>query len=98
MAEKAGDAAARASARAQKQETAAREGAKARAAYDAQGDALRARTARLRELRLAKEATEEPVAPKKAAGGKKGAKTKTKAKSERLADWLDTQTKEGRRK
>jgi hypothetical protein len=50
----------------------ATEGAKAKADYIAEGDAVRAKTARLRELRLAKEAAEKenknkPVEKKKKA-------------------------------
>jgi hypothetical protein len=63
------EAQARAEAAFNKKEQQAREGSKAAAEYAAQGQALRERTARLRTLRLAKEAADrkagkDPVAPK----------------------------------
>ena len=44
-----------------KKEQRAQEGAKALAAYEVEGRAVRAKTARLRALRLAKEAAETPT-------------------------------------
>src|SRR5258708_22971669 len=49
-----------------KKEERAREGAKAMRDYEAEGRAVREKTARLRSLRLAKEATEKAAEPKKA--------------------------------
>jgi hypothetical protein len=48
-----------------KKEERAREGAKAMRDYEAEGRAVREKTARLRSLRLAKEATEKAAEPKK---------------------------------
>jgi hypothetical protein len=50
-----------------KKEERAREGAKAMRDYEAEGRAVREKTARLRLLRLAKEAAEAKAEPKKAA-------------------------------
>jgi hypothetical protein len=67
---------------------------------------LRDKTARLRELRLAREAASGPVvrkvAPaaksrKAAGGGGGGGGSKGSTRSVSLADWLDTQDREGRR-
>jgi hypothetical protein len=54
--------------------------------------ALRAKTERLRALRLARDAANPPQAP--AAAKRKG---KIKGKSGSLSDWLDGQSKDGRR-
>jgi hypothetical protein len=73
-----------------------REGAVAMAQYEAEAKAVREKTARLRELRLAHEAAN-PVLPgagKKTPAKKKPAKKGGKA--EPLSDWLATQQKEGR--
>ena len=79
-------------------------GAKAMSEYEAAGAAVRARTAKLRALRLAKEA-----ADKKAAGEPQASETpavkaaavkKKKAASQEkpaLSDWLATQRAQGRR-
>src|ERR1700681_4769237 len=48
-----------------KKEERAREGAKAMRDYEAESRAVREKTARLKALRLAKEATEKPPEPKK---------------------------------
>jgi hypothetical protein len=69
----------------------------AMAEYEAAGVATRAKTERLRALRLAREAAT-PAAPakkRKAATSKKG-KAGAQA-SGNLADWLDDQAKQGRR-
>jgi hypothetical protein len=50
-----------------KKEERAREGAKAMRDYEAEGRAVREKTARLKSLRLAKEASEKAAEPKKAA-------------------------------
>jgi hypothetical protein len=62
---------------------------KAMAEYDAEGAATRAKTERLRALRLARDAALPPPAPKKT----KSAKS---AKTASLSDWLDGETKDGR--
>jgi hypothetical protein len=49
-----------------KKEERAREGAKAMREYEAEGRAVREKTARLKLLRLAKEAAEKTAEPKKA--------------------------------
>jgi hypothetical protein len=56
-----------AEARFEKTQKAAKEGAKARAQYEAEALAIRAKTARLRSLRLAKEAADREAAVGKAA-------------------------------
>jgi len=63
----------------------------AAAEYEAAAAATRAKTERLRALRLARDAAAPPpAAPKR--------KAKTKDKSIGLSDWLDDQAKEGRRR
>jgi hypothetical protein len=74
---------------------------KAMSEYDAEGVAVRAKTERLKALRLARDAAApkpEPAAKKKAKTAKT-AKTakKAKTKSAKLSDWLDGEKKEGRR-
>jgi hypothetical protein len=68
---------------------------KAMSEYDAEGVAVRAKTERLKALRLARDA----AAPKPEPAAKKKAKTakKAKTKSAKLSDWLDGEKKEGRR-
>ena len=80
----------------------AEDGKKAMAEYEAGVAAVRAKTEKLRELRLARDAADKaaaPVAPapakkgavkKGAAKAKKGAK-KAKRPAESLANWLDDQ-------
>ena len=65
---------ARAEAKFQKQQKAAEEGAKVRAEHEARAQGVEANTARLKSLRLAKEA-----ADKKAAVKQPGSSSKTKA-------------------
>jgi hypothetical protein len=79
-------------------EKAAQEGASATALYEAEARAMRDKTARLRELRLARDAAEGigTAAPKKAATVKKAGKEKKK-KPVPLSDFLDSQTKGGHR-
>jgi hypothetical protein len=70
----------------------------AMAEYEAAAIATRAKTERLRAIRLAREAAT-PAAPAKkgkAAASKKG-KTGGAQASGNLADWLDDQAKQGRR-
>jgi hypothetical protein len=79
-------------------------GAKAMSEYEAAGAAVRARTAKLRALRLAKEAADkeaagappagEAPAPKAAAGKKKKAAPEEKPA---LSDWLASERAQGRR-
>jgi hypothetical protein len=80
-------------------ETRDREAAQAKALYEADAQAVRDKTARLKALRLAKEAAEleTGVAKKSAApkGKKKAANSKTKAQP--LSDWLKGQQGAGRR-
>ena len=80
-------------------ETRDREAAQAKALYEADAQAVRDKTARLKALRLAKEAADldagvgkKSVAPK---GKKKAADTK--AKGQPLSEWLKGQQGAGRR-
>jgi hypothetical protein len=70
---------------------------KARAEYEAAAKAQDANTARLRALRLEREAAAGPVAPKKAgaAGKRKGAKA-AKTSTGTLSQWLQDQKGSGR--
>ncbi|HEX3939067.1 MAG TPA: hypothetical protein VHX43_16300 [Xanthobacteraceae bacterium] len=63
---------------------------KAASDYEAAADALRAKTEKLKALRLARDAAAPPQPP-----AKKG-RSKAKGKSGSLSDWLDGQAKEGR--
>lgn len=63
---------------------------KAASDYEAAAEALRAKTERLKALRLARDAA---APPEPAAKKRKG---KVKGKSGSLSDWLDGQAKEGR--
>ena len=78
----------------------AEDGKKAMAEYEASVAAVRAKTEKLRELRLARDAAEKiaaPVAPApaKKVAAKKGAK-KAKRPAGSLANWLDDQEAGGR--
>jgi hypothetical protein len=74
----------------------AEDGKKAMLDYEAQAAAMRARTEKLRALRLARDAAEPPApAKKKTSPAKKPAKS-AKAKPRPLSDWLDEQRKDGR--
>ena len=64
---------------------------KATSEYESTAAALRAKTERLKALRLARDAAAPPPAP---ATPKRKAKTKKSTGS--LSDWLDGQAKEGR--
>jgi hypothetical protein len=68
---------------------------KARAEYDAAAKALDANTARLRALRLEREAAAASAAPPPKAAKKKPAK-KAKAAAGKLSDWLEDQKGSGR--
>ena len=85
-----------------KKEIQAREGATAAAEYKAAGLAERAKTERLRALRLARDAAApkpEPAAKKSRTANKSASKTakKPKAQSASLSTWLEAEQKEGRR-
>ena len=88
----------KAAAEARKSQQAA-DGKKAMLDYEAEGAALRARTEKLRALRLARDAAAPPPPPKKTAAKKTASKAAkaTKEKPRPLADWLDEQRKDGRR-
>jgi hypothetical protein len=75
----------------------AEDGRKAMAEYEASAAATRAKTEKLRALRLAREAAE-AAAPKPPAKPKAKAKSKSKKKAPdgKLADWLDDQAESGR--
>ena len=74
--------------------------AKATAQYEAEAAALRAKTARLRELRLAREAANpapvKPTPAKRTAAAKKKS-GKADASSQTLSEWLTVQQNQGRR-
>jgi hypothetical protein len=75
----------------------AEDGKKAMSEYEAEGVAMRAKTARLRALRLARDeaAAKAAPAPVTKAPAKKRSAKKT-ASTAKLADWLDDQRKDGR--
>src|SRR5262249_33767599 len=73
----------------------AADGKNARAEYEAAGAAMRAKTERLRALRLARDAGAPPGPRKPAAGSK--SKTKKKQPAAKLADWLASQERSGRK-
>jgi Mg-chelatase subunit ChlI len=96
MADKFKDAEQRAEVAAKKAQKAA-EGEKAMAQYEADARAVRAKTERLRALRLAKEAADTPAPkPAKAAKSSKAGKQSAK-KGVPLESWLSSQKGEGRR-
>jgi hypothetical protein len=78
---------------AQKKQANAREGAKVMAQYEADATAIRARTEKLRAMRLAKEAAEQATAVKKVTARKNRVKEKVPA----LSEWLARQGESGRR-
>jgi len=74
------------------------DGKKAMAEYEANAEAVRAKTEKLRALRLARDAAMPPVAPKAAKAKSSGGKS-AKAKKEdpgKLADWIKNQQNSGR--
>lgn len=73
----------------------AEDGKKAMLDYEAQAAALRAKTEKLRALRLARDAAMPPAPTRTSAPKKPG--RRAKAKSQPLSDWLDDQRKDGRR-
>jgi hypothetical protein len=72
----------------------AADGKKALAEYESDAAAVRAKTERLKALRLAKEEADAAAAPP--APVKKVAKKKAKAAAAPLADWLHDQKETGR--
>lgn len=86
----------RASAEARKAQQ-AQDGKKAMLDYEAEAAAVRAKTEKLRALRLARDAAMPPAPAKtRTAAAKKPAKA-GKTKPRPLAEWLDEQRKDGRR-
>jgi chromosome segregation ATPase len=84
----------------------AEDGKKARADYEAEGRAVREKMAKLKALRLAKEAADKELADQQAAlkpaatkgGAKGGAKKKApKEKAPPLSEWLKGQDGDGHR-
>jgi hypothetical protein len=74
----------------------AADGKKSMSEYEANAAALRARTERLKALRLAKEASEPAAAPR-APAAKKAASGKTKkTPAGSLSDWLKSRQSSGR--
>jgi hypothetical protein len=73
----------------------AEDGKKAMAEYEANVVATRAKTEKLRALRLARDAAA-AAAPKPAAAPKTRATRKKKAPAGKLSDWLDGQADSGR--
>jgi hypothetical protein len=77
----------------------AEDGRKAMAEYEASAAATRAKTEKLRALRMARDAAElaaKPPAKAKAKAGSKSAKGKKKKTDAKLADWLEDQAESGR--
>jgi hypothetical protein len=74
-------------------------GTSAQSEYETSVEALRAKTERLKALRLARDAAAPPPPPKRKTKSTAGSKTKSNGKSPTgsLSDWLDGQAKEGRR-
>jgi hypothetical protein len=79
-------------------EKAAREDEKVRVHYEAEARTIAEKTARLRALRLAKEAADKTAADRMPVASKKSKAVKKRPKAgESLSDWLDGQDKMGRR-
>ena len=68
---------------------------KAMSDYESEAAAVRTKTARLKALRLARDAAAPPKAP--AAPKAKSAGKKKTVSSSTLSEWLDSEKKEGRR-
>ena len=76
----------------------AEDGKKARADYEAEGRAVREKMAKLKALRLAKEAADQDAADKAPKPVKAGAKKKAgKEKAVPLSDWLKGRDGDGHR-
>jgi hypothetical protein len=76
----------------------AEDGKKAMTEYESEGAAIRAKTERLRALRLARDAAEQNAPPKPAAAVKKAPAKKGKGKSAPLSKWLDDQKSGGHKR
>ena len=74
----------------------AEDGKKAMAEYEANAAATRAKTEKLRALRLAKEAADAASKPAAKPKAKPGAKKKLVAAKGKLSDWLEDQAESGR--
>lgn len=85
----------KASADARKLQQAA-DGKKAMLDYEAEAAALRAKTEKLRALRLAREASMPPAPAKTKKSATKKSTKASKAKPRPLSDWLDERRKDGR--
>jgi hypothetical protein len=75
----------------------AEDGKKAMSEYEAEGAAVRAKTERLRALRLARDAAEAAAAPKKKTATKKKSAKATKKKPASLSGFLEDQDGSGHR-
>jgi hypothetical protein len=75
----------------------AEDGKKAMSEYESEGIATRAKTERLRALRLARDAAEAAAAPPKKKTAKKKTAAKKKGKGASLSGFLDDQHGGGRR-
>jgi hypothetical protein len=75
----------------------AEDGKKAMLDYEAQAAAVRAKTEKLRALRLARDAAMPPAPAKTKKSATKKAPKAEKAKARPLSEWLDEQRKDGRR-
>src|SRR5882757_4368928 len=73
----------------------AEDGKKAMAEYEASAAATRAKTEKLRALRLARDLAEQNAAPAPKAPKKKAAKKAKAAPAGKLSEWLDDRTKSG---
>ena len=72
------------------------DGKKAMADYEAAAEAVRAKTERLRALRLARDAANPPAAAKKTGSGRAAKSAKKEAAPKKsLADWLTEQQNSG---
>jgi hypothetical protein len=74
----------------------AEDGKKAMSEYETEAAAVRAKTARLKALRLARDAAQPPAPPKAAAAKTKKPAAKKKASSATLSKFLDDQKGSGR--
>jgi hypothetical protein len=79
-----------------KKDQRAKDGAEAMAQYEANASHVRQNMARLRDLRLAREAEEKKNAPVKTASGRKKAAPKSKQKPKALSDWMKSEQDAGR--
>ena len=75
----------------------AEDGKKAMLDYEAQAAAVRAKTEKLKALRLARDAAVPPAPAKTRSPATKKSAKAPKAKPRPLSDWLDEQRKDGRR-